>query len=694
MSNFSKFSQRAPAALLIAIALAACGGGGGGSGNPPAVQDPVPSAQPDQGAAELNKPVTLAVLGNDSITNNGKLALSSVTAAAHGTATISGDKIVYTPAAGFFGKDSFSYTVKDAGVGAASATGQVDVNVTAKLTLTGKVVDIPGAVPVTIAVGATVVNATTDASGNFSAPVTLDTPASMITITAQGTGERAFVKLASLAGDSQLAVTAAGSGATLSPAQLPGLNVTSFTTALYANLVRKNGGVAPATQAMLDTTAANITWNEYTQVATTLRRLTGKAGGAPTRPFPAGTTDTLALVLNAALYTEFVKHLPTDDILVLGNAMAEENALGSVPSLTIDKTKSMLLFNNTVCCANPVPELVLNPDGTGSFFDGNVRHAGTWLKNDALTFTLNTPAVRDDVLFNDLGQFDVQYITKQFKILQTTGAGSSGFVNMRRVDTLHYTHGEYPDSVAPDTTEPFVFAEWAPLSSPTDIAGTTLAGLVDPASIHEPSGSVQIVVAFAADGSATSPQLPGLAISWKMQDGKLVIDYGSGRVHTLARFRTNAIGLERWLMRAGEGAEYTPQELTMVKVQPALAFTEANAVQHWRNNPSSLYIGSHTNIVVTADFLAGEDTQAADGTISSGKLNSWLIEGGKLVIRSYRTASGATVGVCPTGEACTLRTQRTWTMIRNDGNVTTVLESYLASPTQPARQRVIQFSHS
>jgi hypothetical protein len=202
---------------------------------------------------------------------------------------------------------------------------------------------------------------------------------------------------------------------------------------------------------------------------------------------------------------------------------------------------------------------------------------------------------------------------------------------------------------------------------------------------------VQIMVSFAANGSATSPQLPGVAISWKMQDGKLVVDYGNGKVHTLVRFRQNANGLERWLLRAADGAGYTMQELTLVKVQPGLAFSAANAVHHWRSNPNSLYLGTHTNIVVSADFLAGEDTQMANGELTSPRLNSWAIEGGKLVIRSYLTAWGGTVAVCPAGQVCTVRFERTWTMIRSDANVVTVLENYSTSPTQVARQRVIQF---
>ncbi len=134
MHLFSKFSQGAPAAIILALsaALSACGGGGTDvPDRPPHDPIPVVKANADVYAAELNKPATLAVMSNDSVTPYGVLKLVSATTPAHGTVAISGDNLVYTPAAGFVGKDTFSYTVKDTVLGVASATAQVTVNVTA-----------------------------------------------------------------------------------------------------------------------------------------------------------------------------------------------------------------------------------------------------------------------------------------------------------------------------------------------------------------------------------------------------------------------------------------------------------------------------------------------------------------------------------------------------------------------------------
>ncbi|HHW87078.1 MAG TPA: cadherin-like domain-containing protein, partial [Chloroflexi bacterium] len=55
----------------------------------------------------------LDVLGNDQDPNGDALTLTAVTQPAHGQATLSGNKIAYTPMAGFAGDDTFSYTVSD-----------------------------------------------------------------------------------------------------------------------------------------------------------------------------------------------------------------------------------------------------------------------------------------------------------------------------------------------------------------------------------------------------------------------------------------------------------------------------------------------------------------------------------------------------------------------------------------------------
>ena len=67
------------------------------------------------------------VLANDSDPENDALTITGVSAPANGSASIAAGGISYTPAAGFTGTDSFSYTISDGNGGTASATVTVTV---------------------------------------------------------------------------------------------------------------------------------------------------------------------------------------------------------------------------------------------------------------------------------------------------------------------------------------------------------------------------------------------------------------------------------------------------------------------------------------------------------------------------------------------------------------------------------------
>lgn len=70
----------------------------------------------------------LDVLANDSDPDGKPLSIASVTVPAHGSATIDGNGIVYTPTPGYVGADTFSYKVVDPD--GLAATAQVTVTVT------------------------------------------------------------------------------------------------------------------------------------------------------------------------------------------------------------------------------------------------------------------------------------------------------------------------------------------------------------------------------------------------------------------------------------------------------------------------------------------------------------------------------------------------------------------------------------
>ena len=113
-----------------------------------------PLARDDSATTAFGLPVSIDVLANDTDPDGDALALIALTAPANGTAAISGGQVIYTPAAGFAGSDSFRYTISDGHGGSATAT--VTVTVAAQPDRAPVAVDdaaaTPFAQPVTIAV--------------------------------------------------------------------------------------------------------------------------------------------------------------------------------------------------------------------------------------------------------------------------------------------------------------------------------------------------------------------------------------------------------------------------------------------------------------------------------------------------------------------------------------------------------------
>lgn len=80
-----------------------------------------PVAQNDSASTARGTTVLINVLANDSDPDGDALSISAVTQPQNGTASQSGSAIGYTPAAGFNGTDTFSYTISDGRGGTATA---------------------------------------------------------------------------------------------------------------------------------------------------------------------------------------------------------------------------------------------------------------------------------------------------------------------------------------------------------------------------------------------------------------------------------------------------------------------------------------------------------------------------------------------------------------------------------------------
>ena len=124
----------ATALSLFTLTLAGCGGGGGGGSDPAPSPAPTPQALADVTTVNEDSSISIDVLANDTSVSANTLAIQNQPS--NGTATLSGNEVVYTPNADFNGSDTLTYSV----------TGSNNINLTAAVTITvSSINDLPTA---------------------------------------------------------------------------------------------------------------------------------------------------------------------------------------------------------------------------------------------------------------------------------------------------------------------------------------------------------------------------------------------------------------------------------------------------------------------------------------------------------------------------------------------------------------------
>jgi uncharacterized repeat protein (TIGR01451 family) len=100
-----------------------------------ALANRAPTANDDTSSTVANTPVTVGVLANDNDPDGDTLTVIGNTPPLHGLVTCTAGDCTYTPASGYTGPDSFTYTISDGHGHTASATVNVTVTATPPATL-------------------------------------------------------------------------------------------------------------------------------------------------------------------------------------------------------------------------------------------------------------------------------------------------------------------------------------------------------------------------------------------------------------------------------------------------------------------------------------------------------------------------------------------------------------------------------
>lgn len=536
-------ATRTNAFLLAAISTLIAGCGGGSSSEAPVA--PVAQATPatvvttaaDVKSIDWNAPATIDVLANDTV-SSGTLTLGTVTGAEHGSAVISGGKIIYTPAAGFFGTEKLSYTVSGSG----GATGKADavVTVEAVMTLNGNASDNPIANgSVTATVGTRTFTAATDASGNFVLPLRTSAASDFVTLVASGAGTQSTVKLASLVGDTATLAKSATSGQ-VSMAAVPAIGVTHITSAYMALVTKSNGGVVPASAQQLKDAAPKIDVADVMRLATAIK-LAADNGVA----LPAGVTDTLAMVNSDAsvnaVYTAAAAIDP--NLAAATRASVEAQVSTPVAAFTLDGLDQRTIVYHDF-------SVTYNKDGTGRMSGRLGDRNLTWVADGA---TVRMKYEKTAVYDYDANTLKVNGVVSPYSIREST----EGMVVLRVISDNTVKYGETGTVVftsGPDVGKAVVGANVTTTNGPitlstaynldqrlaipaaTTAVGSVLAGVfADPLPTFDsdstPGTSFLITynIPQTADElqftSATEAKflLSGALVNWSIQDNYLVI---------------------------------------------------------------------------------------------------------------------------------------------------------------------------
>lgn len=634
-------------AIITACLLTACGGGDGDSvssaSNPPSAAATLTLAA-DARTATWDAAATIDVTANDRV-SSGTLSLVSVSVPAHGTTAIDNGKVVYTPAAGYYGPDSFSYTAK-ADAGGATASAVVSVTVEARIALTGTARDatLAGAA-ITADVGGRSFTATADASGNFRVMVRSASASDFIHIDAVGAG--GIARLRTLVGEFGALVTAAAGRGRLDAARLARLDVTQHSTAMAALAIAAHGGTQPATAAQLDTALARVSADDALEMAALIQRVVDDGV-----PLPAGKADVWELVSDAAAYRSFLDATVAADPTAFKAAFRV--ASDSVP-LAVPPTKGELAGH----------EIAWYGTGTGpdiaflATFNGNGKLQlrgdfgtliGTWSRSATeITIDYPEPLVATDWSVDNDPQTGVrnEVQDQQMRLVLRRHALAPTVWSATIIGTQTYLDGSRAgQTIAHETSTHMRHADLAarlPVAASEFGDGRRWAGFnrefrVSPAMLPRFS-LFQDVMVMGPDGVAVSLADPTLTYTVGVADSTLSIactSFGITYSETsYVRLAVEADGTERWLAMAPIVA--SPSLLgngvvASIPVRPATGLSVDGAAMSRRWQASYSATGGSMVHHLFADFT-GTTTGTVPGPKPFSRPTTWTLASDAVEVR-------------------------------------------------------------
>ena len=569
------------ASLGLTLGLAGCGGGG--SSSPPPPPAPTVKAVDDEYTVPAGIPSALNVQANDTA-SGGTPALSVGSAPAHGKLAVQGGTLQYTPDAGFYGTDQFTYRAELEGT---STTATVKLTVEAELELSGSIAAASAAgLEVTAQAGDQQFKTTVDAQGAYKLKVRSSRPDAFVTLTAHGSGTRSWLAFGSLVGDFA-SLTALPSAPLVGQAQWPELKLDALSSARQGLL--KLRGIKPANSAQLRSVFGRL--NEDDVLDTLLLFRHAAEDGAV---LPDGVATTLDLVGDTAALTAFRTPWDNWNDPVPGTAFTRAR-LQLTPATEIGVVQVGAQGRQLALPASRYSWYYgmyfdLRGDGTATvfmnflYFSNPPMEARWSYDGDALTITLEKPTL----------VVSTEYSAFQLKQVRRTDGSPKLQLMIRELSRGTYCPGPSPanptgacpvtrwqpwntrdafdanrDKLAFEPTDFTASPPWAGLSAKTDSAAAACLCTPD---------------MFDFKGTMNLPGLSG-----QLVDGSLQLN-GPDFAYRYTRLRQGADGIEWWLAEVEQNGKRVNARIITVGRATAVSSDLKAASRRWviRGDPDRL----------------------------------------------------------------------------------------------------------
>ena len=667
--------------ILVATGLAAL------AASTTAQQRPVD----DTALTARERAVTIDVLANDGI--EGAVQLLQVRQQpAHGSASVADGAIRYVPAAGFTGRDSFTYLVKrqrDVGIA------RVTVDVGEALVLRGKATDAPLAeATVSGSVDGRSFSVQADANGDYTLEL-ISTDDGMVVLSARGTGAQSMASFISYVGDFGRLQAEAGADGVLTRDENHQVQVTNVSTAQAVLALEALAGLPIDDDAALAQGIESLDYARVMRGAAAIK-LAVDEGFA----LPAGVADTLALMSDPQTLAGYIAAVEAE---APGALEAASQAIANDPELTlpVDEDSAAGAFNLVYNLGAPGTvsagyfqgeRFELQADGTGALLkpQENADASATWsVDGNRIVVVPNAPVVHVSFPYVEpYGQIRRHDVERQVEL---SSLGQSGGRELFAVTTTYdYSYPDTPalpsGTVTSTGTRAAIRDESAIAFTAADVVGTWALPTARTGFANS-NGTGSELHLFAANGTGT--RAGGASFDWEISaDGRLQVLDGAGNRTAYSRINEDGrkgVGvIAQWT--AADGARSSNWSLAM-RADGSLAFDAANAARPWRSGFNVSRVGEDAT---ANDFWIVLDPGAAPragfqvlqpnpASPAQATRMGWTATGaGVMDATYYRNGLNQPVHACTVGvDGCYIWQVRRWHPVAGDGDRVYVIEEFV-----------------